>query len=596
MGLYPLLARAAAIAENENSSFAEALSLAAAERGTPLRRVFADEAEALSHDLGHGGAAEQRAVIDLDNGRIRLEYDHRAGSLRESLDALANHFPTAGANRIQNRLIAFLAEHDGSEELYKTLHNELGLTNQEIEAMGFDLAHRYEPDCDDAYQDIVDYIRFEQETSKMWPWLISGDEMLAQETTLREIAGRLTAAGEWDTESIYESLTEAFGNNLSLDKQSKDDTKEEERNINIKQDQLDLLWQLEEFRKKHEHQAEPSDWAIRMCEAFVARSMGFTDRVQWTELLRQKGETLFTFDWKSGSVSDHVVQWCKENNRNWRYSHLGELQVAHGGEWRKVDYFCRDGSETRVYFPPEPVQEQQLHALAEAPAVHLRDLLTLGLPDHDVYLRSKPMTSIDFLNKVHKILDSQEYNLSYSPAKSKNYMLYCNGNFIGGLFDEELCFVYADSVSELLGHPEPVYRGYSSTAQHRMLVIPEEHWSKALKLLYAEKFDWSRLVYDITYTSIGAAVVEDFYDENVVFLRFCFEKELLKKNPLDRQGRILRMVYLNQDLTKAGKYLFPRLMQKFLVFTDRNGKTSLETMLKRWYTQLEKEYRNQTAG
>ena len=118
-------------------------------------------------------------------------------------------------------------------------------------------------------------------------------------------------------------------------------------------------------------------------------------------------------------------------------------------------------------------------------------------------------------------------------------MLYCNGNFIGGLFDEELCFVYADSVSELLGQPEPVYRGYSSTAQHRMLVIPEEHWAKALKLLYAEKFDWSRLVYDITYTSIGAAVVEDFYDENVVFLRFCFEKELLKKNPLDRQGRIL---------------------------------------------------------
>ena len=153
-----------------------------------------------------------------------------------------------------------------------------------------------------------------------------------------------------------------------------------------KQDQLDLLWQLEEFRKKHEHQAEPSDWAIRMCEAFVARSMGFTDRVQWTELLRQRGETLFIFDWKSGSVSDHVAQWCKENSRNWRYSHLGELQVAHGGEWRKVDYFCRDGRETRVYFPPESVQEQQLQALAEAPAIHVRDLLTLGLPDHDVYL------------------------------------------------------------------------------------------------------------------------------------------------------------------------------------------------------------------
>ena len=40
------------------------------------------------------------------------------------------------------------------------------------------------------------------------------------------------------------------------------------------------------------------------------------------------------------------------------------------------------------------------------------------------------MTSIDFLNKVHKSLDSQEYNLSYSPAKSKNYMLYCNGKVV----------------------------------------------------------------------------------------------------------------------------------------------------------------------
>ena len=206
------------------------------------------------------------------------------------------------------------------------------------------------------------------------------------------------------------------------------------------------------------------------------------------------------------------------------------------------------------------------------------------------------MISIDFLNKVYKILDSQEYNLSFSPAKFKNYMLYCNGNFIGGLFDEELCFVYADSVSELLGQPEPVYRGYSGTAQHRMLVIPEERWSKALKLLYAEKFDWSRLVYDITYTSIGAAVVEDFYDENVAFLRFCFEKELLKKNPLDRHGRILRMVYLNQDLTNIGKNLFPELLDKFLAFYDRKGKTSLETMLQRWYTALEKEYRSQITG
>ena len=96
------------------------------------------------------------------------------------------------------------------------------------------------------------------------------------------------------------------------------------------------------------------------------------------------------------------------------------------------------------------------------------------------------MTSIEFLNKVHKSLDSQQYNLSFSPAKSKNYMLYCNGNFIGGLFDEKLCFVYADSVSKLLGQPEPVYRGYSSTAQHRTSIaatpaLPSTGCWKSLK-------------------------------------------------------------------------------------------------------------------
>lgn len=46
--------------------------------------------------------------------------------------------------RISDRLIAFLAEHDGSDELYQTLRRELGLPHEEMESMGFHLAHRYE--------------------------------------------------------------------------------------------------------------------------------------------------------------------------------------------------------------------------------------------------------------------------------------------------------------------------------------------------------------------------------------------------------------------------------------------------------------------
>lgn len=101
---------------------------------------------------------------------------------------------------------------------------------------------------------------------------------------------------------------------------------------------MDLLWQLEEFRKKHEHQAEPSDWAIRMCEAFVARSMGFTDRVQWTELLRQKGETLFTFDWKSGSISDHVP----DTQRWLDLIRQEEIAVAQAANPEKVNHVMEE--------------------------------------------------------------------------------------------------------------------------------------------------------------------------------------------------------------------------------------------------------------
>lgn len=121
------------------------------------------------------------------------------------------------AREILSKLIAYLAQHDGSAELYQLLHNDLGLSNPEIEAMGFSLAHRYESISDDAYRDIVDYICFEQETSVIWPWAITGDAMLACAQDLHEIASRLAAIGNWDTESIYDCLTKTFGNNPVLE-------------------------------------------------------------------------------------------------------------------------------------------------------------------------------------------------------------------------------------------------------------------------------------------------------------------------------------------------------------------------------------------
>lgn len=200
------------------------------------------------------------------------------------------------------------------------------------------------------------------------------------------------------------------------------------------------------------------------------------------------------------------------------------------------------------------------------------------------------MTSIDFLEKVYEILDDQDYRITFSLAQKKNWMMYCNGHFIGGLFDEELCFVHTDAGSAMLNHSDPVYRGYSKNAQHRMLAIPLEKAKELLYATYKEKFDWKTFVYDITYTSIGAAVLEDFYDQHIIFLKFCYEHQLLKKYPLDKNDRIIRMIYYNQDLTAKGIAIFSQLIHKFLAFYDSGGKTDLQKMLKKWLAALEKTY------
>lgn len=198
------------------------------------------------------------------------------------------------------------------------------------------------------------------------------------------------------------------------------------------------------------------------------------------------------------------------------------------------------------------------------------------------------MTSIDFLEKVYNVLNDQNYRITFSLAQRKNWMMYCNEHFIGGLFDEVLCLVCTDAGKVILNNPEPIYKGYSKNAQHKMLSVPLEVAKDVLCATYKEKFDWNTFVYDITYTSRGAAVLEDFYDEHILFLKFCYENELLKEYPLDKNDRIIRMVYYNLDLTTKGVAIFPYLMRKFLVYYDGGGKTDLRKMLKKWLFAIEK--------
>lgn len=82
-------------------------------------------------------------VVELHGKVFELQFhlDHCKNLSPEIVPAES---PAQRQARIADRLITFLAEHDSSDELYQTLHGELGLSNDEIERMGFDLAHRYD--------------------------------------------------------------------------------------------------------------------------------------------------------------------------------------------------------------------------------------------------------------------------------------------------------------------------------------------------------------------------------------------------------------------------------------------------------------------
>ena len=46
--------------------------------------------------------------------------------------------------RLSNEVFNYLGEHNDSSELYRIFHDDLGMTHEEIESLGFDLAHCYE--------------------------------------------------------------------------------------------------------------------------------------------------------------------------------------------------------------------------------------------------------------------------------------------------------------------------------------------------------------------------------------------------------------------------------------------------------------------
>jgi hypothetical protein len=49
---------------------------------------------------------------------------------------------------------------------------------------------------------------------------------------------------------------------------------------------MEVLAEMEDFRKRHENDKSPSDWCMRCMEAILARAAGYDSRMDWIEDLQ----------------------------------------------------------------------------------------------------------------------------------------------------------------------------------------------------------------------------------------------------------------------------------------------------------------------
>lgn len=157
-----------------------------------------------------------------------------------------------------------------------------------------------------------------------------------------------------------------------------------------------------------------------------------------------------------------------------------------------------------------------------------------------------------------------------------DYVLYKDGKRIGALYDNKLLLVSTENLNKLF--PNAVQEKSFDWGYYKLIHIEntedKELLEKAVRITYDDLYFQKDFVTDISYLFKVNKRYQDsitkIYNLHITFLRFCYDKGLLKINPLDKQDRILHMNFLNNDLTENGTKIFNELYDKWLVYTDKN--------------------------
>lgn len=113
---------------------------------------------------------------------------------------------------------------------------------------------------------------------------------------------------------------------------------------------LDILRDIEVYRKKHEYEDVPFILAVRECQFIIAKHLML---FSWSEVLRRErmmaSEIIFRLLWISGSVNDNIIMSCREKDISYRYNQCMELEVNVNGTWGKTDFIYNNGYAD-IYF------------------------------------------------------------------------------------------------------------------------------------------------------------------------------------------------------------------------------------------------------
>ncbi|MFK8270255.1 hypothetical protein [Capnocytophaga stomatis] len=173
-------------------------------------------------------------------------------------------------------------------------------------------------------------------------------------------------------------------------------------------------------------------------------------------------------------------------------------------------------------------------------------------------------------------------NFSLEPI-FEEYITNVNGKRVGLVYKEKFYVMYApvfDKFKKVM--PDAVPVNPFGWAYHNLVEIENlenvEKLKEIVLAVYDDMYFNKEFVADISTYFYSYQnypdVIKHIYDSHITFLRFCYDKGLLKINWVDGENRILKFYFNNNDLTEDGHKIFHNLYVKWLKYNEKNDERS----------------------